>query len=648
VLQRPGAIIAGKYQIERPLARGGVGTVWVARHTQLQHEVAVKFLDPKVAASPQVRQRFEREARAAAHLRTPHVVQVFDYGVEEDTPYLVMELLHGETLHQRLRRETRLSMLEMYGILVQIGKGLRRAHEVGFVHRDLKPANLYLARNDDDESIVKILDFGIAKEIGGEVGESTRTGELIGSPHFMSPEQIRGEREVDARSDLWALGVILYRAITGHLPFPGEVLTAVITKIVVEPIPNARQHLPDAPESLDAFFEMALQRDRNRRFQTVADLVRAFGEVAAETAGIPASQILSPGLLASRPSLGSIPDVGSMSGGSTSIPGLSSSGTFRPPPQPSVSHLEALVAGSYPGGAPSSAPPAPGAPAPTPKPPTRPPPPARSAPPRPAPPRPPPPARSSQPGVTGRSALPSSPDGAGGSLPGSGPVTATPPSGPTTMMSPGTGAAPSPVAVAPEPVASPAPVISAPPPSFPGVPADPAGPAMPFSLEPVSPPSGPPMAGTASSPGTLLPSETSPGARPRRSSWILVAAGLAIVVVGVAIGALRMRPGPAASAPGDAPTGRSSAGDAARPAPPPATATAAPAASDSAAPAASDSAAPAASDSAAPVASNSVAPAASDSAPPVVSASATASPKPRATSGGKARPPGKKPVDTID
>ncbi len=334
VLERPGAIVAGKYRIEKPLARGGVGTVWIARHVQLQHLVAVKFLDPKVASSPQVRTRFEREARAAAHLKTPHVVQVFDYGIQSDTPYLVMELLEGETLHARLRRETRIGMVDTFGILAQIGKGLRRAHEIGFVHRDLKPANIFLTRpheSEDSEAIVKILDFGIAKETGGEVvGESTRTGELVGSPHYMSPEQIRGEREVDARSDLWALGVIVYRVLTGYLPFPGEVLTAVITKIVVDPIPSAVQYLPGAPASLESFFETALARDKAKRFQTVGDLVRAFGEVAAEASGMSSAQLFGPGSAPSRQAFGSIPDFGTPSGLTSSIPGRSSPIPGRP------------------------------------------------------------------------------------------------------------------------------------------------------------------------------------------------------------------------------------------------------------------------------------------------------------------------------
>jgi serine/threonine protein kinase len=345
MLLRPGAIVAGKYRLAKPLARGGVGTVWVAKHVQLGHDVAVKFLDARVALSPQVRTRFEREARAAATLRSPHIVQVFDYGVQGDAPYLAMELLTGETLHARLRRVKRLSLVDAYRIIAQIGKGLKRAHDVGFVHRDLKPANIYLARNDEEEDdLVKILDFGIAKETNAEVGESTKTGELVGSPHFMSPEQIRGEREVDGRSDLWALGVILFKAITGELPFPGEVLTAVITKIVVDPVPSVRQHLPDAPAELDAFFAKALARDRTQRFQNVRELVLAFGELAAQEAGVASAGGLSPIAVSGtfRPSAPSFGDISipSLPPGSGSMPAAPLSGSMPGTPLP----------GSMPGG----------------------------------------------------------------------------------------------------------------------------------------------------------------------------------------------------------------------------------------------------------------------------------------------------------
>ena len=579
MLHRPGAIVAGKYRLEKPLARGGVGTVWVAHHVELGHPVAVKFLDPRVAQSPQVRTRFEREARAAAHLRTPHIVQVFDYGVQTDTPYLVMELLQGETLHARLRKVKQLSLVEAYRILVQIGKGLKRAHDVGFVHRDLKPANIYLARgHDDEEEVVKILDFGIAKEMNAEIGESTKTGELVGSPHFMSPEQIRGEREVDARSDLWALGVILFKAVTGELPFPGEVLTAVITKIVIDPIPSVRTYLPGAPAALDAFFTKALSRDRAQRFQSVRDLVVAFGEVAAIEAGVQNAQALSP---------------------------IAMTGTYRAAQGSGVDLLgNSLFPSSFPG--------------------------------------------ASTPGAPLSGSLPGTP------LPGSLPGTPLPGSMPGSMTD----------ALRPPPVPS----ISAMPESGPSslTPVSGMAPEPRLPLPSVPSSIGTPSVPPASSPPTLTAAGTAmPPASPdtgRKSRWGL-AAGLgavALLAIGLTLGAMRLRTGGAegtSASAGD--TGAAHANGA------PHTTGAPHATEDPGAPSATAPAQPAG--SADPDASDepelvvelvpsgdpaaSAAPSSSASAPaakvrvPSVSTGAKGAP---ASTGAKARPGGKKPVDTID
>ena len=271
----PGALIGGKYRIERPLAKGGMGSVWVARHEQLGSTVAIKFLDASFAASAAHRARFEREARAAASLKSPHVVHVGDYGFEGDAPYLVMELLEGEDLGQRLHRVGRMSLRDTAKVLVQVGKALRKAHEAGFAHRDLKPANLFIARIDDDE-VVKILDFGIAKDQHAAAGEATRTGEVIGSPHYMSPEQVRAEKDLDHRTDLWSLGIILFRMLTGSLPFPGDQLGPVLAKILTDPLPVATQAAPDLPPAMDAFFARALARDKNQRFQSVQEMVDGY------------------------------------------------------------------------------------------------------------------------------------------------------------------------------------------------------------------------------------------------------------------------------------------------------------------------------------------------------------------------------------
>jgi serine/threonine-protein kinase len=309
----PGLVIAGRYRLEKRLAIGGMGSLWVARHAQLDVEVAIKFIDPKQAQSPVARQRFEREAKASATLRNAHVVHVQDYGIDGDLPYIVMELLHGEDLGRRLDREKRLPLPVVARILHQAAKGLRRAHEAGVVHRDLKPANVFLARADDDEEVVKILDFGIAKETGAVlVGEGTKTGELMGSPHYMSPEQVRGSKDLDHRSDLWSLGVILFRAVTGKLPFASQVLGAVIAHILADPIPRPTEIAPDLPAALDPFFARAFARDKTQRFQSAREMADTFTALVQSVTG------------------GAVPRLDSMSDAA------SSSSTWTPPPRGTV------------------------------------------------------------------------------------------------------------------------------------------------------------------------------------------------------------------------------------------------------------------------------------------------------------------------
>ncbi|MEJ7729111.1 MAG: serine/threonine-protein kinase [Polyangiaceae bacterium] len=283
-----GRIVAGKYRLERMIARGGMGSVWSAHHLQLDMPVAVKFMDPGLAAAPDARARFEREAKAAAQLRTPHVVQIHDHGLDKTQPYIVMELLQGEDLGARLRRTPRLGLPETVTIFAQAAKALRLAHEAGIIHRDLKPGNIFLARSDDDE-VVKLLDFGVAKAVTNLLEETTRTGELLGSPGYMSPEQARGYKQIDARSDLWSMGVILFRMLTGVKPFTGQSLGDVIVKICVEPIPTPRQYAPDLPPSIDRFFLKALARDPARRFQSAREMAAELSVAAGVAPDVPSS-----------------------------------------------------------------------------------------------------------------------------------------------------------------------------------------------------------------------------------------------------------------------------------------------------------------------------------------------------------------------
>jgi len=270
-----GLVIAGKYRLDRALARGGMGSVWVARHLGLDMPVAIKFMDVSMASLDEALVRFEREARLSARIRSPHVVEVLDYGTDLGRPYIVMELLLGEHLGERLRREGRLLLPEAASIVLQVAKALRRAHEASVVHRDLKPANVFLSRVDDDQ-IVKLLDFGIAKAGWGEDGgDVTKTGVVLGSPSYMSPEQVRGIKYIDHRSDLWSLGVLLFRALTGQMPFQGESNLDVALRIVGEPCPAATSVAPDLPPEVDELVARALARDREDRFQSAREMAAA-------------------------------------------------------------------------------------------------------------------------------------------------------------------------------------------------------------------------------------------------------------------------------------------------------------------------------------------------------------------------------------
>ncbi len=264
-----GELIADKYRIERLLARGGMSAVYVARHLALDADVALKLMDPSMIHGDGMRDRFATEARAAAKLTSPYLARVHDYGVHEDVPFLVMELLQGEHLGVRLSREKRLSKEAVIGLNKQIARGLRVVHEAGIVHRDIKPQNLFLARYDDEE-IVKILDFGIAKS--SEQAGRTRTGSIMGSLHYLSPEQARDAKRVDHRTDLWALGVVLYRALTGQMPFMGKDVIDLLQKICLAETPSASAIAPDLGPSIDAFFVRAFERDPNKRFQSAREM----------------------------------------------------------------------------------------------------------------------------------------------------------------------------------------------------------------------------------------------------------------------------------------------------------------------------------------------------------------------------------------
>jgi len=278
----PGRIIAGRYRLTSKLGQGGMGSVWRAEHLSLGSEVAIKLIDPAVAGSPEVRARFVREAQAAAQLRSPHVVQIIDYGVDDETPFIAMELMVGESLSDRLDREGRLSPEVTARIVTEVSRALGKAHEIGIIHRDLKPDNIFLVHNDDSE-IAKVLDFGVAKKAayGTEGAGMTSTGAVLGTPYYMSPEQAEGLKDLDHRTDIWALGVITYECMLGVRPFDSETLGGLFLAICTraKPVPSAL--VSDLPTGFDEWFERCTARLLPDRFATAREAAAALRDVVS-------------------------------------------------------------------------------------------------------------------------------------------------------------------------------------------------------------------------------------------------------------------------------------------------------------------------------------------------------------------------------
>lgn len=271
-----GSIVADKYRVERVLGEGGMGVVVAARHVQLEQLVALKFLQPDVASRPDVVERFLREARAAARMQGRHAARILDVGQDASgMPYMVMEHLEGEDLDRLLAREGKLPVSEAVYCVLQACEALAEAHAARIVHRDLKPANLFLARQPGGQVVVKVLDFGISKEINGKQQALTQTAAVMGTPYYMSPEQMRSSKNVDERSDIWALGVILYELVSGKLPFSADALTEVVALILQNEPEDLRTLVPECPEGLAMAVESCLKSNRELRFQSVGELATA-------------------------------------------------------------------------------------------------------------------------------------------------------------------------------------------------------------------------------------------------------------------------------------------------------------------------------------------------------------------------------------
>lgn len=270
---RPGSRLIGKYEIVRPIGRGGFGLVYEAKHLGLRARVAIKVLLREGRQHPQTLERFRREAWASAQIASPHVVRVTDVDVLEDgTPFIVMELLQGRDLEAELQARGRLPIRELVGYVLQAASAIHEAHLRGVVHRDLKPNNLFLAEHGGTRSI-KVLDFGLSK-IASELSV-TKTRAQLGTPLYMSPEQLRSAKSVDGRSDIWALGVILYRMLTLRTPFEGATATDVMVGIMSQPAPELTRLAPNVPPELANVVMRALRKDPAERYQNVSELAHA-------------------------------------------------------------------------------------------------------------------------------------------------------------------------------------------------------------------------------------------------------------------------------------------------------------------------------------------------------------------------------------
>lgn len=272
---KPGDLISGKYRLLRPLGAGGMGSVWAARNELTHRDFAIKFLHTELAQNQEALQRFFQEARICGQLRHPAVVDVFDLGQAEDgAPYLVMELLEGEGLDTRLKAAGVLLPVEVAEWMAFVARGLEEAHVHGVVHRDLKPGNVFLARLPTGELVPKILDFGVSKATGEKGADHIRTvsGAVLGSPAYMSPEQARGEVEIDGRSDIWSMGVILYESLTGQLPFKAANYNALMVAIMTQPHRPVHELAADVPPELAAVVDRALIKDRSLRIGQAREL----------------------------------------------------------------------------------------------------------------------------------------------------------------------------------------------------------------------------------------------------------------------------------------------------------------------------------------------------------------------------------------
>jgi serine/threonine-protein kinase len=281
---RAGDVLAGKYRVERVLGAGGMGVVVAAHHLQLDQKVALKFLLPQALGNAEVVSRFDREARAAVRIKSEHVARVIDVGkLESGAPYIVMEFLEGGDLASWLDHRGALPVEQAVEFVLQACEAIAEAHMLGIVHRDLKPANLFCIRRPDGTLSIKVLDFGISKMTGlnasGDMG-MTRTAAIVGSPFYMSPEQMHSAKGVDARTDIWALGVILYELLTNRVPFEAEAIPELVIKVLRDAPLSPAILRPEVPRALEQVVLRCLEKNRELRYPDIGALASALAEFA--------------------------------------------------------------------------------------------------------------------------------------------------------------------------------------------------------------------------------------------------------------------------------------------------------------------------------------------------------------------------------
>jgi serine/threonine-protein kinase len=273
---REGEIIGGRYLVDRVLGYGGMGVVVAATHLGLEQKVAIKFVLPPGAKNEALRERFVREARAVAGLRSEHVTKVLDVGtLANGAPYMVMELLEGCDLAALLAQHGPLPVETAADYIAQACEAVAEAHSQGIIHRDIKPQNLFLTTHVGGASLVKVLDFGVSKRSIGGLENLTQSTALMGSPLYMSPEQMRSARDVDPRSDVWSLGVVLFELLTGRVPFDADSMPALCLKVVGDDAPRIERHRDDVPAELVAVVLRCLAKDPERRYRDAAELATA-------------------------------------------------------------------------------------------------------------------------------------------------------------------------------------------------------------------------------------------------------------------------------------------------------------------------------------------------------------------------------------